>query len=279
MKFPTTLPKEEMNQNPSEQKIFATGVSGTIGRHLSELVLPIEHNLLELPTELPQISGGVLIHLASQVGPVLVERNPEKSKKINVDGTINLAKLAIDGKCSRFVFISTSHVYAPSNERITEENEITPINLYAEQKYKTELELRNLFEGTSSTKLLIIRLFSVIGLNMKSFTLGGAISRILAGDSDLKITNASDIRDFVAPETAAKAIESISKDMKVEETVLNLCTGVGLSVREATGLVVKQKGRELPVNSFKDGNSPNPYIVGNPSLLNKYLEIPPLYFK
>jgi nucleoside-diphosphate-sugar epimerase len=261
-----------MSSTDLRREIFATGMSGTIGRHLGSSVRPINYNLLELPKELPQAKNGILIHLASRVGPTQVEKNPKVSKEINVNGTINLAKLAIGANFTRFVFISTSHVYAPNTQRIAEHNKVDPINIYAEQKYIAEVALRNLFERSSSTKLLIIRLFSVIGLEMKPFTLGGALARILAGE-DVQLSSALDVRDFVHPRTAAKAIESISQNMEVEEDVINLCTGVGLSVKEACQLIALQEKKEIPDYIFKEEKSSFPYIVGNPLLLNKYLKV------
>ena len=256
--------------------IFATGTSGTIGRYLSNEVSKLKFDITNLPNDLSEIKNATIIHLASRVGPSEVERDPIGTYKINVQGSADLAKLAIKSNCKRFVFISTSHVYRKQNSPIREMDDIEPLNRYAEQKFQTELMLEDLFSQQSKSQLLILRIFSIIGLESKPYTLGGAIKRILDGEPGLNISNASDVRDFMTPNAVARAIESLSREQEIREKILNICSGVGTSVIEAALHLARTEGRTLQKDRFQTGNSEVPFIVGDPSLLKRYIVVDPL---
>ncbi len=256
--------------------IFATGVSGTIGRHLSNEVIKLRLDLTSLPKDLTETKNSTLIHLASRVGPSEVEQDPTGTYKVNVQGTVELAKLAIKSQCNRFVFISTSHVYRKRNIPIKEIDEIEPLNRYADQKLQAEKMLEHLFSQQSKSQLIILRVFSIIGMESKPFTLGGAINRILNGEQGLYIPNSSDVRDFMTPETAASAIESVSRNPQVNERVLNICSGKGTTVCDAALHLARRYGKKLQNDYFRIGNSEVPFIVGDPSLAKRYVVVDPL---
>lgn len=256
--------------------IFATGMRGTIGRHLSSHVIELKCDLTALPKEINEVKNSTLVHLASRVGSMEVDRDPIGAHKINVEGTLQLAKLAIRANCKRFVFISTSHVYKPHRLRIKETDVIEPLGRYAEQKYQTEIMLEEMFSQQNKSQLIVLRIFSVIGKDSKPFTLGGAVQRIVAEKHKVKIPNASDVRDFMSPQTVAHAIESLARSNRVNDKILNVCSGVGTTVRDAALNLAFQHEDELREDHFIEGNSAVPVMIGDPSLLNRYLTIKPL---
>ena len=249
---------------------------GTIGRHLSRYVSELSYDLTALPKDLSEVKNSTILHLASRVGTMEVDRDPVGAQKINVEGTLQLAKLAIKFNCDRFVFISTSHVYKPHHLRIKETDAIEPLNRYAEQKYQAEIMLEEMFSRETKSQLIVLRIFSVIGKDSKLFTLGGAVNRILAEEQKVNIPNASDVRDFMSPQTVAHAIETLARSNRVNDKILNICSGVGTTVRDAAiNLAFQHKG-ELREEHFIEGNSAVPIMIGDPSLLNRHLTIKPL---
>lgn len=63
--------------------------------------------------------------------------NPEKSRKINVDTAVNLAGLCADQSIP-YLFTSTDLVFDGLNPPYREEDPVSPVNTYAEQKALAE---------------------------------------------------------------------------------------------------------------------------------------------
>jgi nucleoside-diphosphate-sugar epimerase len=260
-------------QKIAMENIYSTGASGTIGKHLPSSVESIKFDLSAQRTDFSKITfdrDSNLIHLAGIVGPSEVSKNIEYSRSVNIEGTIFLAEQFIEKSDGIFYFISTSHVYSPSTELLSEKSFIKPINIYAEQKLEAEHALESIF-CNQTERLCIIRVFSVLDWDTAPFTLGGAIRRLANNEPDFKLENASDVRDFLTPHSIASALHKIaSRGSRYK--VLNLCSGVGTSVGEAANRMLQQSGFELKEEQISVGNSKNPYAVGDNSVL-KSLEL------
>jgi len=250
--------------------IFATGNSGTIGRHLSTDVKPILLDL-RVPGQGSHFTDfskkDSLLHLAGIVGTGIVEADLDTSYKVNVLGTLRLAKYFLEGAGRKFLYVSTSHVYAPSSQLLSEESEIEAQNSYAEQKLETELRLLELFER-DLTKLCIVRVFSVLDWDAAPFTLGGAIAKLSDENSEFNLCNGDDVRDFLTPRSIANILEKLLEEHSLP-TIINLCSGVGIKVAVAARTMLAGSGYEIPEHRILPGNSSNPYIVGNNSKLTK----------
>jgi UDP-glucose 4-epimerase/GDP-4-dehydro-6-deoxy-D-mannose reductase len=253
--------------------IIATGLSGTIGRKLDN---DIESAQLVLGSGKlrdiyePKSNSITLIHLGGIVGESSVSQDLAHSKKINVYETFNLAREVIEDFGGRFIHISSSHIYGPSNLPVNESNPHNPQSNYALQKALAEQMLVNHF-GENNPQLVILRVFSVLGWDVADFTLGGAVKRILNGSQE-SISNADDIRDFMTPTTIAAAISKIARSASISG-IFNLCSGSGISVGDASRSMFKIA--EFGEGSLiKPGNSKIPFIVGdNDKLLSADLEL------
>jgi UDP-glucose 4-epimerase len=252
--------------------IFATGMSGTIGKYLGKEVHSINCDL-GTPSEISRIGSfsenDTLIHLAGIVGAANVEKNLETSRNINVTGSIRLAHEYLEGGGKRFIYISSSHVYSKSSSKLHEDSELGPKSKYAEQKVETESKLRDLFLGTTAN-LCIVRVFSVLDWDAQPFTLGGAIKRLAETPANSELKNGDDVRDFLSPRRIAETIQSLAGVKGLPE-ILNLCSGVGLSVAEAATSMLVANGFPVPRTRIHSGTSENPYIVGNNERIKKLL--------
>ena len=243
--------------------IVATGKTGTIGRHLptsvSELDLDLnsQNEYLKSWNRENQIS---LIHLAGIVGPAAVSKDLDLSFRINVSGTLRLAKEFLSKSSGNFYFVSTSHVYEKSYLPLNENSKIQPKSHYAEQKIQTEQMLKQLFSD-EPTRLCIIRVFSVLDWNTPEFTLGGAI-RKLRDNSNYILQNGDDVRDFLDPLTIATGIYKIAQEGALSG-VVNLCSGTGISIRNAAGIMLAQAEIDASARQIRSGNSENPVIIGD----------------
>ena len=251
--------------------IYATGVSGTIGKHLKNQVFAINCDLRNSElTNIPNIKAGAcILHSAAIVGPISVSKDLATSYKVNVKASKMLAEFAKSKEVSRFIYVSTSHVYARSNSLLTESSPTGPNNVYSEQKLEAEEEITSVFRDYPE-KLCIVRVFSVLDWDVADFTLGGGIKKLTSNDLSFILNYGDDIRDFLTPHLIANTLISIANEVRLTG-IVNLATGVGLKVREAAKTMLEGSGYKLPVNRIISGNSDYPYVVGDNSKLTTVL--------
>lgn len=160
-------------------RILITGATGFVGTSLVQKIndlheiialvrssgdcLPltvkqiIADNIFE--AELPE-NIDVVIHLAGRAHVLNeVSKNPiDEFRKVNVEGTMQLARQALEKKVKRFIFMSSIGVNGATTGSVpfSENSQPKPHADYALSKYEAEQALIQLFQGTS-TELVIIR--------------------------------------------------------------------------------------------------------------------------
>jgi nucleoside-diphosphate-sugar epimerase len=251
--------------------IFATGVSGTIGKHFKNQVFAIDCDLRNSELKnIPNIKkGDCILHSAAVVGPISVSKDLATSYKVNVNASKMLAEFAKNKEISRFIYVSTSHVYARSNSLLTESSPASPNNVYAEQKLEAEEEITSVFRDYPE-KLCIVRVFSVLDWDVADFTLGGGIKKLTSDNSSFILNYGDDIRDFLTPHLIANTLISIANEARLTG-IVNLATGTGITVRDAARTMLEGSGYKLPANRIISGNSDYPYVVGDNSKLKAAL--------
>ena len=247
--------------------IIANGTTGTIGKYLINDVIPLQSRLEEgaQETELEHIikDDWSLIHLAGVVGPNNVDQDLHFSNKVNVESSLSLGHYAFNQGVRKFVFISTSHVYAQSQDKLIEHADLAPVSNYAKQKLDVELGLARIF-SSRPTALCIVRVFSILDWNLPNFTLGGAIERAIRNPQVEVIGQSLSERDFLTPSLVAKGILEITKSEKTFG-IINLCSGIGLRVIDVAQAMAAKKGVTLGSNNFDLSQPVAPRIVGDNS--------------
>ncbi|MFK3868297.1 hybrid nucleoside-diphosphate sugar epimerase/sugar transferase [Psychrobacter faecalis] len=113
----------------------------------------------------------VVVHSAARVH-VMDDKstNPLTDfRKVNVEGTLNLARQAADAGVKRFIFISSIKVNGEGTKigkPYTEDSKPNPIDPYGISKYEAEQGLLNIAE-TTALEVVIIRPTLVYGENVK----------------------------------------------------------------------------------------------------------------
>ena len=257
-------------------KVYANGLSGTIGKHISKKVSGLKGDLRKSDqfNKFEEISGEdlVFIHLAAVVGASLVERDISSSHQINVDAVERMGEIALGQNIKKFIYVSTSHVYARSNERISESYPLNPQSVYANQKMKAEDILLEIFREQPE-RLLILRVFSILDWGMPEYTLGGAIEKLLTEPETRTLSNSDDIRDFLTPRNVANNLEEIAFNTNLSG-VYNLCSSKGRTLKEAALSMAKFRNINLSNNCFKVNEKEVTKIVGdNNKLLSAYSKL------
>lgn len=251
--------------------IFATGTTGTIGKHLTQRAISLTIDLAA-DVQLEKSSFGAsdsFLHLAGIVGPEKVEENLKLSHQVNVAAVSHLGKQFLESRGGKFVYVSTSHVYGHSNDPILETHSIAPRNSYAQQKREAEVALMEIF-SEEPERVCIVRVFSVLDWDVAPFTLGGGIAKLRDANSGYVLNNCDDIRDFLTPKTIANALADICEN-SILSGVVNLCSGEGLTVGQAARKMLGPEASSGVLDRMKSGHSNCPVIVGENTKIRRAL--------
>jgi nucleoside-diphosphate-sugar epimerase len=252
-------------------KIQGTGLSGTIGKHLKNTTNDLQINL-SAPVKLYKNSrfnpSADLIHLAGIVGESNVRSNPQQAKRVNVNAVIELGQEYLAHGEGTFLYVSSSHVYAPLSSPIREKDPVGPTSLYANQKLEAETALQSIFID-QPTRLCIIRVFSVLDWGCPVESLGGAIRALVESPRPRIVRYSRDVRDFLTPSLIGKTLIEIAETGA--SGIYNLCSSEPLTIRAATKKMLQSRGFESDGVIFEESHSPRPYLVGDNSKLRSLL--------
>ena len=100
----------------------------------------------EIRKNLREIRPDALIHAAAESNPNFCQLNPDVSRKINVEATVNLASLCADLNIP-FVFTSSDLVFNGLKPPYREDDPVCPVNTYGEQKAEAERAVLDKYPG------------------------------------------------------------------------------------------------------------------------------------
>lgn len=249
-----------------------TGKSGTIGKHFlkhsdSTFFDVTDRNAAEKWFKNRDLLNTTFLHLAAIVGESQVSSDLKRARDVNITGTINVAKLALQHGVKRFMFASTSHIYKPSASAISEENEKLPQNTYSQMKFEAENELLEIFKDEID-KLVIFRIFSILDFGTAVYTLGGKVTEGIKNQKKIIIKCAQDRRDFLSPRNVSNAIKYCIQS-NLAGGFYNICSGEPRTVKEAVEQMLVTANLPLNFFEFESKNSNSPEILGNNSKIIK----------
>lgn len=108
-------------------------------------------------------------HLASIVGDPACAVNPDLTRSVNIDGSVNLYTQAEAAAVKKFVFASTCSNYGKMKDPdsfVNEASELAPVSLYAETKVFVEKYLLGQ-PATNTCKPTCLRFSTVYGLSLR----------------------------------------------------------------------------------------------------------------
>ena len=158
-------------------KVLVTGVKGQLGYDVVNELVKRGHTAIGTDIEEMDITDknsvdsvikentpDAVIHCAAYTAVDAAEDNEELCRKINAEGTQNIADVCKELDI-KMIYISTDYVFDGEGERPWEpEDERTPLNVYGQTKYEGELAVQN-----TLSKYFIVRIAWVFGVNGKNF--------------------------------------------------------------------------------------------------------------
>lgn len=158
-------------------KVLVTGVKGQLGFDVVKELEKRGHTAIGTDVDSMDITDSekvrevitaalpdAVIHCAAYTAVDAAEDNVELCRRINADGTRNIAQVckALDIK---MIYISTDYVFDGEGTQFwNPDDERHPLNVYGQTKYEGELAVESLLE-----KYYIVRIAWVFGVNGKNF--------------------------------------------------------------------------------------------------------------
>ena len=132
-----------------------------IGTDIEEMDITDAENVDKV---IKESSPEAVIHCAAYTAVDAAEDNEALCRKINSDGTQNIANVCQELDI-KMIYISTDYVFDGEGEKPWEpEDDRTPLNVYGQTKYEGELAVQNTLD-----KFFIVRIAWVFGVNGKNF--------------------------------------------------------------------------------------------------------------
>ncbi|MHA1378151.1 MAG: SDR family oxidoreductase [Candidatus Helarchaeota archaeon] len=271
------------------KKILVTGGAGFIGSHIVDELLKYDNEV----TVIDDLSTGRLDNLTpynknknfkfikgdisdpSLVKKVLKDieiifheaalpsvqrsiKNPLKSHKVNVNGTLNLLLAARDSSVKKFIYASSSSVYGDTPTLPKREDmKPNPKSPYAITKLTCEYYLL-VFYNIYGLKTTSLRYFNVFGPRQSDNQYSGVvsifISRILKDTPPIIYGDGKQTRDFTYVANVVNANLLSAQKKESEGEIFNVGCGLKTSIIDLTEEIIKISKKEIK------------YIFANPRI-------------
>jgi NAD dependent epimerase/dehydratase len=273
-------PKAE--QRPwAHRSVLVTGAGGFIGSHLAEALVRAgasvrafvrytsrgDHGWLEagdpeVVRELevyrgdlanPEAVAGaisnrdVVLHLGALIPIPYSYLHPREFVTANVTGTLNVLEAARRADVGRIVHISTSEVYGTATRiPIDEDHRLHPQSPYAATKVGAD-QLALSYQRSFGTPVVIARPFNTYGPRQSARAVIPTIVTQALARETIELGSTDTTRDFLYVGDTVAGIMRCGAAEGIEGEVINLGTGVEVSIAEVVRRVLSLTQRDVPV--------------------------------
>ena len=197
-----------------------------------------------------EISRGAdaIFHLAALVGIPYSYEHPQEVIDTNIMGTANVLLVAKElGTLERIVLTSTSEVYGTAlRTPIDEQHPLQAQSPYSATKIASDA-LGVSFHRSFAMPITIVRPFNAYGPRQSArAVIPTIISQALSG-TKLRLGAVDTIRDFTYVEDTARGFVAVAESEAALGEVVNLGTGVEISIRDVILQVSKIVGHDLEI--------------------------------
>jgi len=268
------------------RSVLVTGAGGFIGSHLAETLVRAgasvrafvrytsrgDHGWLEaadpdVVRELeifrgdlanPEAVSGavadrdVVFHLGALIPIPYSYLHPREFVTANATGTLNVLEAARRGELQRIVHTSTSEVYGTAQEiPITEEHRLHPQSPYAATKVAAD-QLALSYQRSFGTPVAIVRPFNTYGPRQSARAVIPTIITQALSRESIELGATDTTRDFLYVGDTVAGMMRVGSVDGIEGEVINLGTGVEVSIAEVVERVLKLVQVDVPVDIDDD---------------------------
>jgi NAD dependent epimerase/dehydratase len=265
----------------SGRRVLVSGAGGFIGSHLTEALVRAgasvrafvrytsrgDHGWLESsePETIREVeifrgdlanpeavAGAVagrdtILHLGALIPIPYSYRHPREFVTANVVGTLNVLEAARGDEIDRIVHTSTSEVYGTAQTvPIDEQHPLHPQSPYAATKVAAD-QLALSYQRSFGTPVVIARPFNTFGPRQSARAVIPTIATQALTRDAIELGATDPTRDFLYVGDAVAGIMRCAEVAGIEGEVINLGTGVEVSIGEVAERLLRLAGRDLPV--------------------------------
>lgn len=191
------------------------------------------------------------------VGGYPFQQDAGEIVRVNVLGTLNVLRAALDTGFDCFIQMGSSSEYGHKDAPMRETDSLEPVGAYAAAKGGATLLCQGLARACE-VNVAVIRLFSVYGPYEEPTRLIPSMIRSCLEGRDPEVTRGEQVRDFVFTDDVVDLCMAVSRSPRVAGEILNAGTGVQHSVRHVverivalSGAVVRPRWGALPTRAFE----------------------------
>jgi UDP-glucose 4-epimerase len=193
-----------------------------------------------------EVRPAVVFHLAALHFIPYCTAHPSETLLVNVVGTQLVLDALAPVPDARLVFASTADVYAPSSRPHREDDPMETANVYGASKRACEELFAVARRHDPARRIVAARLFNVYGPGETNpHVLPDILAQVRDGNV-VRLGNLDPRRDYVHARDVAEALVRLGA-WDGPETVFNVGTGIGTSVRELVETLGVVLGRTLRV--------------------------------
>ncbi len=250
--------QQMMNQ---PQTILLTGVTGFVGKAIAPYFVERGYRVIGVGRRNPEITGiefvsiskidrftfwksflsgiDTVIHLAGRAHQMKETQDEQHLYyETNVEGSVNLAKQAVEAGVKKFVFISSlKAMISDAHEEALKENFVCcPVEPYGLSKLKAEIELRKI-SGSSGMKLVILRPPLMYGPGVKGNF--ASLVRLVRRLPFLPLGGLTNRRSLLGVMNLASAIETVITSEITDGKTYLVSDGEEISTSDLVARLVK----------------------------------------
>ena len=275
-------------------KVLVTGADGFVGTHLvralrarGDLVEacggPGRPSALEITDaaavleRIERFLPDAVVHLAGVSSVAWSLQHPEETRRVNVSGTANLLDAVRSASPrTRVLLLGSGEQYGRLERwsRAMETTPLAPLSPYATSKAEAEILGRK--AASDGLAVVLLRPFNHIGRGQAPQFVMPSFARQLVAIAKqetvgiVEVGDLSPVRDF---SHVADVVEAylVLLERGVPGEVYNVCSGEGLSIREALEVLQHLAGThaEIRVDPARLRPSEIPWLVGDPGKIER----------
>jgi NAD dependent epimerase/dehydratase len=190
----------------------------------------------------------IIFHLASLIAIPYSYIAPESYIDTNIKGTHNVLRACLKNNVDQLLHTSTSEVYGTAQYvPIDETHPLVGQSPYSASKIAAD-QLAYSYYSSFGVPVSIVRPFNTFGPRQSTRAIiPTIISQLIAGVQTLKLGNIEATRDFNYVKDTVKGMLSFIGNVKTFGQVINIGTGVEISIKEVVKIISLIIGRDCEI--------------------------------